>query len=456
MLIVVHFRNYVESVSVEICTIMTRLGYGEEIRRWRVEKYRELDRLQDLPITAGSKAEGLTCRFESDYDILYPLRNVLSVETGINLHTIPGHIDVFRMDTRVYPGHCRLLQERPAHERLVIIENSLSDNGYGDVLLSSSLFVDFLAGLFDLGTSALELLSPRLVRHERAGPSIPSTVDGIPMDMVFSIRCHCPSILNRWATRPRHWPSPVVVKKVVSLGAYVTPVGCKGSENKNSEWRMCFNTGETELVNNLSDTQVKVYVLLKMILKHVLMPCKKEITSYVMKNIVLWQAESNPQNRFNARSLFHWLHDGLRELRSAIANKNLSYFMIPERNLMEGSGLDDKQQSKWVADITDMMVEGPKVLLRLPKIRQAVVASPEPMLWFMTIRMEVEMLWVMYMIRCEKCKDENGVVDYSNARLQQILFRLSEILTEVIFPMFVEGCPLDKLNLWDMLRAILG
>ncbi|KAH3828779.1 hypothetical protein DPMN_130762 [Dreissena polymorpha] len=39
-----------------------------------------------------------------------------------------------------------------------------------------------------------------------------------------------------------------------------------------------------------------------------------------------------------------------------------------------------------------MMAEGPRVLLRLPKIRQAVVASPEPMLWFSTKRMELEMV----------------------------------------------------------------
>ncbi|KAH3741965.1 hypothetical protein DPMN_048695 [Dreissena polymorpha] len=50
-------------MSVEICTIMTRLGYGEEMRRWIVEKYREHDRLinaqpsEVTDITAGSKAD---------------------------------------------------------------------------------------------------------------------------------------------------------------------------------------------------------------------------------------------------------------------------------------------------------------------------------------------------------------------------------------------------------------
>ncbi|KAH3698525.1 hypothetical protein DPMN_086052 [Dreissena polymorpha] len=96
------------------------------------------------------------------------------------------------------------------------------------------------------------------------------------------------------------------------------------------EWRICFNTGETELMHNVNDTQVKVYVLLKMILKNGLRPCKKEITSYVMKNIVLWQAESNPREKFYARSLIHWLHDELRVLRTAIETQNLPYYMIPE------------------------------------------------------------------------------------------------------------------------------
>ncbi|KAH3809357.1 hypothetical protein DPMN_137720 [Dreissena polymorpha] len=33
-------QDYVESASVEISSIITRLGYGEQIRRWRTEKYK--------------------------------------------------------------------------------------------------------------------------------------------------------------------------------------------------------------------------------------------------------------------------------------------------------------------------------------------------------------------------------------------------------------------------------
>ncbi|KAH3689880.1 uncharacterized protein LOC127863987 isoform X2 [Dreissena polymorpha] len=404
---------------------MTRLGYGEMMRRWRVEKYREIGRLvnalalnngmNDTFIIAGSKAEGLTCRLESDLDILFVLKDVLCVEADINLLTISDDIDVFRMDTmdtRVYPGHCRLLQERPAaHAHYPVITKALCDNGYGGVLLSSSL-------LLDENSRSLPHIA-HLERHERAGPSLPFAYFGVyHFDTVIALRCYCPSILQRWADRRRNWPSPTIVQKVVSLGAFVTPVGFKGSDYKHVEWRICFNTGEAELVNNLNDTQVKVYVILKMILRDIIKPNNKEITSYVLKNIILWQAENTPQTEFHSRSLLYWLHNALRELRTAIAEKKLSYYMIPDRNLMAACGLDGALQRKWVADITDMMDEGPRVILRLEKIRKAIVASPEPMLWFSQKRMELEMLMLELPIR--------GFQAPIRIRIAEILFELMQ------------------------------
>ncbi|KAH3733776.1 hypothetical protein DPMN_040210 [Dreissena polymorpha] len=447
-----HSRNHLEIVSMEICTIMTRLGYGEMMRRWRVEKYREYDKLlnarvlneqRNTIITAGSKAEGLTCFLESDWDVLFVLTDVLCVEADINLLTISDDIDVFRMDTMdtlVYPGHCRLLQERPAvHTRLSIISKALCDNGYGGVLLSSSLLLDEY--------SALSLThNAKLEHHERAGPSIPGTINGVHhIDRVIALRCSCPSILQRWADRRRKWPSPNIVQKVLSLGAFVTPVGFKGSDYKDIEWRICFNTGEAELVNNLNDTQAKVYVILKMILRDIIKPNKKEITSYMLKNIILWQAENTPQTQFHSRSLLYWLHDGLKKLRTAIEEKRLCYYMIPERNLMEACGMHDYQQHKWVADITDMLEEGPNVFLRLKKLRKAIVASPEPMMWFSKKRMELEMLLLEYRIRRAEIKEKNGEVDYSDSILEKIWIRTSGILIQVAQRMFLKDSSANQL-----------
>ncbi|KAH3733053.1 hypothetical protein DPMN_039477 [Dreissena polymorpha] len=259
-----------------------------------VEKYREFDRLANtrssdaIHITAGSKAEGLTCFNESDWDFLFVLKSVLCVEAGINLHTIPDDIDVFRMDTRVYPGHCRLLQERRAHTRFDKILNSLCDNGYGAVLLSSS----------------------RVLRER---------------GRVYVILTEC---THYAVTAPASYkdglPEPVI--GLVSLGAYLTP---------HMEWRMCFNT----------------------------------------------------------------------------------------------------------ADITDMMDEGPRVILRLQRIRQAVIASPKPMLWFSKIRMEFEMLLLQRTLnRFGQCSDEHDAIR------QEINRRQAEIVMEVAQRMRIDGCAVNDLE----------
>ncbi|XP_052240795.1 uncharacterized protein LOC127851210 [Dreissena polymorpha] len=376
-----HSRNHLENVSMEICTIMTRLGYGEEVRRWRVEKWREFDRLMNAydrlvharslitninaTITAGSKAEGLTCIYENDWDVLLVLGDVLCVEADINLLTISDNIDVYRMDTmdtRVYPGHCRLLQERPAaHARHGIITQALCDNGYGGVLLSSRLLLDEFSALQSTHNAYVE-------HHERAGPSMPDTIRGfLHVDKVIALRCYCPSILQRWADRRRNWPSPTIVQKVVSLGALVTPVGFKGSDYKNIEWRICFNTGEAELINNLNETQAK--------------------------------------------------------------------------------------QHKWVADITDMLEGMPNVFLRLEKIRKAIVASPEPMMWFSKTRMELEMLQLEHTNRALEIIVTNGEVDDSDSILEQIGSRMRDLSIQVAQRMFLKVSPANQLD--DIINRML-
>ncbi|KAH3792728.1 uncharacterized protein LOC127838386 isoform X2 [Dreissena polymorpha] len=451
-----HSRNYVESVSVEISTIMTRLGYGEEMRKWRVKKYKDLDKLsigrqkEETIITAGSKAEGLTSYLESDHDMLHLQNFILCVETGISLHTIPEDMDVFRMDTRVYPGHCILLLERLVHFTMKIITAPLCDNGYGEFLFSSSLFLDECSASLSFDRRL------HVVQHKRAGPSTPHTINEKQhTDTVHALRCLCPSVLQRWAARPRQWPLPVIVQKVVSLGAYVTPTGFKDSVNKHIEWRICFNSGETELINNLNDTQAKVYVILKMILKYILKPKNKEITSYILKNIVLWQAERNPQTRFSAYSLLLWLHDGLRELRTAIAKKYMPYYMIPERNLMEACGITNTLHRKWVADITDMLEEGPRVILRLEKIRKAIVASPEPMLWYSKTRMELEMLLLENRTRFKPRTDDNGdeLIEEPTFVENAIILRLIEVWEDMRERMLLEGSSVNDCR--DIFDAML-
>ncbi|KAH3812154.1 hypothetical protein DPMN_140577 [Dreissena polymorpha] len=403
-------------------------------------------------ITVGSKGEGLTSFYENDEDILYVSNDIICLEDGVTVSTFHMKITVFRSFSRIcYPGHCRLLLERMGsyYKFFDVVREALCDDGHGRELLSSGLFINKLLMIRPKFNNA--------VLHDRAGPSLPASLDKMHVDKVFALRYFCPRIMARWAARPRHWPPTDVVQKVVSLGAYLTPVGFKGSEYQHVEWRVCFNTGEIELVCNLNATQVNLYVLLKMVKNDVLKPRRKEVTSFTMKNIVLWIAERTPQTMFHERSLIHWLHEGLNALRVAILSKELPYFMIPERNLMEACGLEYEQQKTWISTITEMMNEGPRMILRLPKIRQSLIAHPEPFRWYSKMRIELEMVGLRYETRRTFCTyhrpDEKWVTNYADVILQKLIRRSEHIVWEVFRRMIMEGSQVTTMQ--DVLVSML-
>ncbi|KAH3793809.1 hypothetical protein DPMN_147331 [Dreissena polymorpha] len=426
------FQN--EQASAETSTLMNVLGYGPHIRQARIEAYKASDRHYTALargtvtwITTGSKAEGLTSFMESDRDQLIVKESVICLEDGVDSSSVPVEKTIFRSCSRIsYSGHCRLLLEKDGTRIHKLVNNALCDDGFGRGLLSSDLYVNQWLNEHKPGEKA--------VQHERTGPSTPCTVHFLERDIVHALHFYCPSILTRWAARHRYWPSADVVREVVSLGAFVSPVGVKGSDYEHVEWRMCFNTGENVLINNLNDTQVYLYVLLKMVKKDVLKPQKKEVTSFTVKNIVLWIAENNPHSWFHERSLFHWLHEGLYALRVAIDTKELPYYLIPGRNLMAACALDHEQKRSWIATIDEMMTEGPRMILRLPKIRQAIIAHPEPLRWYSGRRIEVEMLVLIWMNRLALGMDEE-----TDVIMQAISRRQTEIEREVRMRMIMEG-----------------
>ncbi|KAH3819544.1 uncharacterized protein LOC127881288 [Dreissena polymorpha] len=421
-----HVQFQGELASAETCTVMNFLGYGPYIRQARRDAYKECGRLLTAQsrdgstwIIAGSKAEGLTSYLESDRDYISVVKGVICLEEGVDSSTIPGETNILRSCSRLsYPGHCRLLLERFGTTASIQFTEALCDDGYGRLFLSSDLYVNACSDVKH---------TEDVVVHERAGPSTPSTLaKDLHTDLVHALHFYCPGIVTRWATRHRNWPTPNVVQEVVSLGALVTPVGMKGSDYEHVEWRMCFNTAESVLVQNLNDTQVKLYVLLKMVKKDVLKPRKKEFTSFTMKNIVLWIAENNQQLLFHERSLIHWLHEGLDALRVAIDKRELPYYIIPERNLMAACDLDNEQQRAWIATINELIEEGPRIILRLPKIRRAIIAHPEPLRWHSGMKIEMEMLELIKMYRAALGVDMETDIIYQVAKRRQ-----HEIASEV-------------------------
>ncbi|XP_052228846.1 uncharacterized protein LOC127843074 isoform X2 [Dreissena polymorpha] len=440
-----------ESVSLATSVCMSCIGYGPDIRKQRIEWYRKFGRRFNFALfgfssimIVGSKAEGLTRFFESDFDLICLLNRIICIEndkdtSGIDINTT---VLIMETDDRC-PGYCRLMLSRYNSSFVYhALNRALLKDEAGRLFLSSDGFLKLTGGWF--------LSSPQVMYLPRAGPSLPMFFQNLHFDRVVALPCQCPDILNRWAERPRNWPPPDVVQKVVSLEVFVAPVGFKDSNSYTLEWRYCFNRAETELIINLNDTQTKLYVLLKMVVKDILKPRRKEITSYMVKNIVLWLTEKNQQTLFHEKSLLHWLHKGLGELRTAIATKNLEYYMIPERNLMATSGLENDQQSVWVDTLTAMMDEGPMVILRFQKIRQAIISYPEPLLWYNKIRTEFELILFVVISLYAPLLEFKPLND---SAFHEYNIRSSEILHEVHKRLNKEG--IWFYDIWDLMLRMM-
>ena len=167
-----------------------------------------------------------------------------------------------------------------------------------------------------------------------------------------------------------------------------------------------------------------------------------------MKNIVLWQAESNPQNKFYARSLFHWLHDGLRELRTAIVTQTTIILHDSGKkfngNLWFAGQAAEQMGSRYHENDGGRPNGNTEIAEATEKLS---VASPEPMLWFSKKRMELEMLHLEVNNIYVQCDGKNGVEAKSEAILQEIERRMSEIVMEVRLRMIEEGCAVNMLNI---------
>ncbi|KAH3788694.1 hypothetical protein DPMN_166842 [Dreissena polymorpha] len=158
-------------------------------------------------------------------------------------------------------------------------------------------------------------------------------------------------------------------------------------------------------------------------------------------------AENNPQTLFHSGSLFHFLFEGMDILRTAISVRQLPYYMMPERNLMAERELDVKQQCVWVKSITDMINEGPRIILRLKKISHAIEWHREPLLWYSRMRTELEMLFLEFKNRHLRLNPiNNGPVYETDPIVKAIVKRKGEIFREVLLRMLQEGSSVDDAN----------
>lgn len=337
----------------------------QKSRQYRRDKNKHLDDIHNskgfsvINVTAGGKGEGIALYFESDIDRLYVLKGIVCVDySNPHSNTSPIVFQLNRMNCS--PGYTRLklIRETKSHVRQYIVLESGAEyisNNYC-ILKPDHVMID-INGL-------------QINKQNKIGPAARYGNAFTNYDFVLGFICFCPELIEKWIRRSRQhgWPDPNLIKTISTLEGHVVPVANKGSNYPATEWRICYTKAELLLMQSLTDPQTKLYVLLKLIAKSLLNPLCSAMTSYIMKNIVLWMVESNPKERFSQNSLVDNLIDSLLYLKQCLQSNILKSYMIAERNLLEGR-IPENERETLLKRVDEMINERENMLQHCTKIR---------------------------------------------------------------------------------------
>ncbi|XP_060591540.1 uncharacterized protein LOC132746428 [Ruditapes philippinarum] len=259
-------------------------------------------------------------------------------------------------DENTTPGYCFLQLLRP-DEPLPMPVIPFGDNET----------VGCLGGRMLLKNSMIDF---GILQGSRHGPSI--ALQGkytmLDKDVVIALLCNSwPQSASGWLERQGlgEWPTHEMRRSAARTGCFVVPTGSKVSLYPELEWRISTSLAERCLMFDLNITQIRCYVLLKMILKSFLNPRGEiNVSSFMCKTVLLHCIESTDSSTWKENNLFTCLTYCLLELHSCVQNDHLSHFIIHENNLMAGQFTDETRQllSK---NISDFMESDGQMLLRI-------------------------------------------------------------------------------------------
>ncbi|CAC5383881.1 unnamed protein product [Mytilus coruscus] len=256
--------------------------------------------------------------------------------------------------------------------------------------------INVTAGGKDPNHVMIDINGLQINKQDKIGPAARYGNTFTNYDFVLGFECFCPDLIEKWVRRSRHhgWPDPDLIKIISTLEGHVVPVANKGSNFPVTEWRICYTKAELLLMQSLTDSQTKLYVLLKLITKSLLHPLCSAMTSYIMKNVVLWMVETNPKETFSQNSLIDKLLEALLYLKQCLQSNILKSYMIAERNLLEGR-IPENERKLLLKRVDEMINERENLLQHCTKIHLSLNKmkdSPEDFIKEAMKRDEIEKL----------------------------------------------------------------
>ncbi|XP_053402816.1 uncharacterized protein LOC128558055 [Mercenaria mercenaria] len=332
--------DYHRTVSLKLSEVLNDIGANKRmiLKRRRIYLLRETmeictDILLGENISTfhfGSQSEGsTTLGLHSDTDTLYCSSEFNVIQDWSEWQ--PGKLNLLMIqDETTSPGYC-LLQylrdEEPPPVPLPTDHELVGDLtvSRGKVLAKNTVFKN-------PATAGTVINGPAHSTQGRRGFA--------DKDLVPAHHCKSwPAEARPWLLRQGigRWPTEDMKRYCETTGCFVVPVSSKNGQNEKLEWRISTSQAERCLMFSLNITQLRCYILMKMILKTFINPqCDGVLSSFMCKTVLFHCIQNTRSNNWVKSNLLPCLMCCLTVLQNFVRKENCPHFVIPKNNLMAG------------------------------------------------------------------------------------------------------------------------
>ncbi|KAH3721500.1 hypothetical protein DPMN_064428 [Dreissena polymorpha] len=300
-----------------------------------------IGKLNNLPIKTfeGSTTPGL----HADIDILrvIPSVNVMRAENTwkkgvlnclmIGVKGFPQQfvLQVFRSDIQ------KPVKSENALFKGMFVHHKLDDNTQNCVVLASDFVLKHAQHLIQ------PFLSDRSTMASGPSASFHKDIDIVHALSVSGNKDNMKHWIQR--TKKGHWPPRELLKEAKYCTWFLVPVGHPSSGNDNIQWRLSANLIERKLMFSLNITQLKCYVLLKIIKKWISKKIEQQgeasqggLTSFHCKTVLFYTIETTQDPPWQECNLAELLKLCLHTLQNFLKTGICPHYIIDYVNLFDG------------------------------------------------------------------------------------------------------------------------
>ena len=250
-------KSSAEDASIRLCLLLYSSGHSMNNVEQRRSFYGKVSQISsemesyDKVIVSRSQGDGITWQYSSDLDVLLFIPHYICNNDPYNAHAVSKGKTVFKINNTHF-GYCTLELTQRGLCELHMITNSLVQLN-GNIFLSSSMFIATYTPI----NNAIQTWPAKTAQF----------FGQLIVDYVGTFTCECQHILQKWVSRYRKydWPPQSIRQTITRMYGNLVAKGMHGSDTEHLEWRYCFNEIESLLVECLTDTQIKLYMMLKII-----------------------------------------------------------------------------------------------------------------------------------------------------------------------------------------------